>query len=109
MGDFGHQLIAILRTDARISVLAFAKKLRVSRGTIQNRIDKLEQSGVIVGYTVKFKPETEQHKIRAIMSIALIGNCSNEVQTALRGLPCIHTLHTTNDHWDLIAELRAEI
>lgn len=108
MDDTDRQLLALLRDNARISVIALAKKLHVSRGTVQNRITKLENSGVIVGYTVRLKPEAELHRIRAWMNIAVEGNSAVSVLQALRGEPNIHTLHTTNGRWDVIAELRAD-
>ena len=108
MDDTDRQLLALLRDNARIPVIALAKKLHVSRGTVQNRISKLEESGVIVGYTVRLKPEAELHRIRAWMNIAVEGNNAVSVLQALRGEPNIHTLHTTNGRWDVIAELRAD-
>ena len=108
MDDTDRQLLALLRDNARIPVIALAKKLHVSRGTVQNRISKLEESGVIVGYTVRLKPEAELHRIRAWMNIAVEGNNAVSVLQALRGEPSIHTLHTTNGRWDVIAELRAD-
>lgn len=108
MDDTDRQLLALLRDNARISVVTLAKKLHVSRGTVQNRITKLENNGVIVGYTVRLKPEAELHRIRAWMNIAVEGNSAVNVLQALRGEPNIHTLHTTNGRWDVIAELRAD-
>ena len=108
MDDTDRQLLALLRDNARIPVIALAKKLHVSRGTVQNRISKLEESGVIVGYKVRLKPEAELHRIRAWMNIAVEGNNAVSVLQALRGEPNIHTLHTTNGRWDVIAELRAD-
>ena len=108
MDDTDRQLLALLRDNARIPVIALAKKLHVSRGTVQNRISKLEESGVIVGYTVRLKPEAELYRIRAWMNIAVEGNNAVSVLQALRGEPNIHTLHTTNGRWDVIAELRAD-
>ena len=103
-----HELIGLLRDDARISVVTLAKKLKLARATIQNRIAKLERDGTIVGYTVKLKPDVEAHRIRAIMCIAVEGNRAAEVRHALTGMPNVIALHTTNGRWDLIAELRAE-
>ena len=74
MSDTDRQLIALLRDNARMSVTELAQRLRVSRATVQNRIDKLEQGGVIIGYTVRLKPEAEAHRIRAWMGIAVEGN-----------------------------------
>ncbi|AOY91541.1 AsnC family transcriptional regulator [Cupriavidus sp. USMAA2-4] len=108
MDDTDRQLLSLLRDDARTPVTALAKALRVSRATVQNRIAKLEQDGVIVGYTVRLKPEAEPHRIRAWMTVAVEGNKSREVLQALRGEPNVQALHTTNGRWDIIAELRAD-
>ena len=108
MNDTDRQLLALLRDDARMSVTELAKKLRVSRATVQSRLAKLEESGVIAGYTIRLKPEAEAHRIRAWMGIAVEGNKAPAVLQALRGEPGVHTLHTTNGRWDIVAELRAD-
>ncbi|AUH51660.1 AsnC family transcriptional regulator [Chromobacterium sp. ATCC 53434] len=108
MNDTDRQLLALLRDDARMSVTALARKLRVSRATVQNRIARLEGGGIIVGYTVRLKPEAEAHRIRAWMGIAVDGNKAAAVMQALRGDPNVHTLHSTNGRWDILAELRAD-
>ena len=108
MDDIDHQLLALLRSDARIPILSLAQKLRLSRTTVQKRIDKLENSGVILGYTIKVKSDAEPHQIRAQMNIALEGNSAQAVHAALRALPHVYSLHTTNGKWDVIAEIRAD-
>jgi len=108
MSDTDRQLIALLRDNARMSVTELAQRLRVSRATVQNRIDKLEQSGVIIGYTVRLKPEAEGHRIRAWMGIAVEGNRTPAVLQALRGEPHVYALHSTNGRWDIVTELRAD-
>ena len=108
MDDIDRQLIALLRDNARMPVVALAKKLRVARATVQNRIAKLESDGTIVGYTVRLRPEAEAHRIRAMMSIAIDGPHGDEVRRALRGQPNVVALHTTNGRWDMLAELRAD-
>lgn len=108
MDDVDQRLIALLRGDARASIAALAKSLRVSRGTVQNRLKKLQASGTIVGYTVRLKPQAEQHRIRALMTIAVEGNRTDAVLAALRGHPAVEALHSTNGRWDVVAELRAD-
>lgn len=108
MNDTDRQLLALLRDDARMSVTTLAEKLRVSRATVQSRINKLEEAGVIVGYTVRLKPEAETHRIRAWMGIAVEGNKAPSVLQALRGDLNVQTLHSTNGRWDIVTELRAD-
>ena len=108
MDDIDQQLIGLLRNDARASLVSLAKALRVSRATVQNRINRLETNGTIVGYTVRLRPEVQAHRIRALTTIAVEGNRGDAVIRTLRGDPAVQTLHTTNGRWDIVAELRAE-
>ncbi|MEI6661226.1 MAG: Lrp/AsnC family transcriptional regulator [Comamonadaceae bacterium] len=108
MDETDQKLISLLRQDARLTVAALASKLRVSRGTVTNRIRRLEDDGIIVGYTVRLRPDVQHNTIKAWMSIAVDGNQTRAVIASLLGEPGVATLHDTNGRWDLLAELRAE-
>ena len=108
MDETDHQLSALLRQNARLSVAALAARLGVSRGTVTNRMRRLEDDSVIVGYTVRLRPDVPQSEIKAWMSIAVEGNQTRSVIASLLGEPGVATLHDTNGRWDLLAELRAE-
>ena len=105
MDDLDQQLIALLRQDARLSVADLAHKLKVSRGTVTNRLRKLEDTQVIVGYTVRLKPEAQTERIRAWMGVLVEGNQTRLVIASLLGEPAVSALHDTNGRWDLLAEL----
>ena len=107
MDSLDQQLIGLLRGDARLSVATLAHRLKVSRGTVSNRIARLEKDGVIVGYTVRLRPDAQPNDIRAWMGIAVAGNETRSVIASLLGEPGVATLHDTNGRWDLLAELRA--
>ena len=108
MDEIDHQLLSLLRQDARLPVASLAAKLDVSRGTVTNRIRRLEDASVIVGYTVRLRPDVQQSQIKAWMSIAVEGNQTRTVIASLLGEPGVATLHDTNGRWDLLAELRAD-
>ena len=108
MDSLDQQLIAQLRHNARQSVATLAHKLKVSRGTITNRLARLEAEGIITGYTVQLRPDSQPNEIRAWMSIAVSGNETRSVIASLLGEPGVARLHDTNGRWDLLAELRAE-
>jgi DNA-binding Lrp family transcriptional regulator len=105
MDDLDHRLIAALRSNARASLADLAKRLGVSRGTVQNRLNRLVENDVILGFTVRLKSGEASDRIRAIMMIEVSGKSTRKVVQALRGLPQIHTLHSTNGAFDLIAEI----
>ena len=101
------QLIAILKTDGRASVSKLANLLKVSRGTVQNRIDKLINSGAILGFTIRAHDEITSDSVKAVMMIEVVGKSTTQVIAKLKGIPQLEKLHTTNGAWDLVAELRA--
>jgi DNA-binding Lrp family transcriptional regulator len=108
MDAVDQKLISLMRIDARTSVATLAQKLGVSRGTVTNRITKLEDAGIIVGYTVRLRPDAKPNEISAWMSIVVEGNQTRQVIASLLGEPGVATLHDTNGRWDLLAELRAQ-
>jgi DNA-binding Lrp family transcriptional regulator len=107
MDDTDRALIALLRKDARTSVATLAAKLGVARGTVTNRLRKLEDAHVIVGYRVQLRPDAEPDQIRAWMGVRVEGNQTRAVIASLLGEPGVAELHDTNGRWDLLAELRA--
>jgi len=105
MDELDQQLISLLRHDARLSVADLAHKHKVSRGTVTNRLRKLEDQQVILGYTVRLRPESQPERIRAWMGIQVEGNQTRRVIASLLGEPGVCALHDTNGRWDLLAEL----
>lgn len=106
--DLDRRLLALLREDGRASTAALAERLKVSRGTVQNRIDRLQRSGLLVGFTIKLRNELDNSGIRAITMIELRGGASDVVIAALRQIPEAVRVHTTNGRWDLVVEIHTE-
>jgi len=105
MDELDQRLIACLRDDARAPTTALAKALGISRTTVQSRIDRLRASGVLLGFTVRLQPEAMPDRVRALTSIEVEGPRSEAVLKALRAIPAVTAVHTTNGRWDLVAEL----
>jgi DNA-binding Lrp family transcriptional regulator len=108
LDELDHQLLSLLRLQARTPTATLARKLGVSRGTVANRLARLEASGVIVGYSVQLRPDAQPSEIRAWISIAVEGDKTRDVVKRLLGEPSVSSLHDTNGRWDLLAEVHAE-
>ena len=102
-----RDLISLLRTDARAPISQLAQALKVSRGTVQNRLDRLISSGAIIGFTIRASASVDDGAIRAIMLIEVTGKSTYKIISKLRGLPELQKVHTTNGAWDLVAEIQA--
>ena len=103
--DLDRKLLALLRADSRTPAATLAARLKVSRGTVQNRIARLQAEGVIQAFTVRTRPEADARRVRAVMSIAIEGERSAAVIRKLKGFPAVDRIYTTNGRWDLIVEL----
>lgn len=108
LDETNRQLISLLRKDARMPVAELAKRLGVSRATVQNRMQKLKDEGVILGYTVKLGTELTEAPIRASMSIQAASSEEESVIARLRGHPNVRRVHHTTGRWDLIAEIHTD-
>ncbi|MGF1765467.1 Lrp/AsnC family transcriptional regulator [Aliivibrio kagoshimensis] len=103
-----RQLISLLRSNARMPIVSLAKQLKVSRATVQNRIIKLEKEGIILGYSIKIKPEVETHPIKSLMNISVEAKNELKVIGSLQAYPEVVAIHHTSGHWDLIAVITTE-
>ena len=108
MDELDHRLVAMLREDARAPVSGLAQRLKVSRATVQARIDRMIARGDIAGFTVRVRPEAEARRVRAVMMVAIEGERSAAVTKALSALPQVSAVHTTNGRWDLVVDLETD-
>lgn len=105
--DLDRRIIAHLRGDGRASLSKLSDALGVARGTVQNRLDRLLETGTLLGFTVRVREDYDVNTVHAVMMIEVVGKSTTQVIRRLRGMPEIYTLHTTNGNWDLVANIRA--
>ena len=103
-----QELIALLREDGRAPVAKLATILNVTRATVQARLDRLLDSGAVLGFTIRAREDHGTDGVRAIMMIEVSGKSTTAVVKRLRGLPELRSLHSTNGKWDLVAQLSAK-
>lgn len=96
-------LLSLLREDARAPTAAIARRLQLSRTTVQSRMERLERAGVIAGYTVRVSDDHELERIRALIMITVFPKQAPAVVEALRQMPGVRALHSVNGAWDLVA------
>lgn len=106
--DLDKRLIALLREDGRAPVSKLASVLGVTRATVQNRLDRLIDSGAVLGFTIRAREDYGPDVVRAFMMIEVSGHSTTRVIRSLRGIAALRQLHSTNGKWDLVAELSAD-
>lgn len=105
--ELDRQIIAHLRVDGRVSLAKLSDALGVARGTVQNRLDRLTETGTLLGFTVRVREDYDDRAVHAVMMIEVMGKSTTQVIRKLRGIAEISSLHTTNGNWDLVANIRA--
>ena len=105
MDETDHRILAALRHNARASLSEIAGALAISRATVRARIERMQMSGEIVGFTVVTKADSATALVRGLMMIGIEGRGADRIIRQLRGIPEITAIHTTNGRWDLIVEI----
>ncbi len=96
-------LLSLLRDNARASTAQIARRLNLSRTTVQSRIERLEREGVISGYTVRVHDDYERGHIRAHIMITVHPKQMTSVVASLRAMPEVRLLQSVSGAYDLIA------
>ena len=107
LDDLDRALLARLGSDARTPVSALATTLGVARGTVQTRITRLLDGGVIRRFTVELDPTVDEQAVRAITLVQVSGATARAVAKAVGAIPEVRALHSTNGklHCGSLAEL----
>lgn len=105
MDETDQKLIACLRHNARASLSELSLTLGLSRTTIRTRMERLESSGVILGYSVVLRDDTAVSPVRGLTFLRIEGRRTDQVLRRLNGLPAVQAVHSTNGAWDLIVTL----
>lgn len=96
-------LLSILRENARLSTADIARRLGLSRTTVQSRIERLEREGVIAGYTVRTGDDYARGRVRAHILITVLPKQMPAVVRALHAMPEVRSLHSVAGDHDLVA------
>ncbi|MGV1832902.1 Lrp/AsnC family transcriptional regulator [Agrobacterium vitis] len=102
-----RELLALLGENARAPVATLAKKLSLSRTTVQARLERLEREGIIVGYGVRLSDEYSSSLVRAHILITIAPKALSQVTSSLEKVKAVIALHSVSGTFDLIAIIEA--
>ena len=102
------QLIALLQDNARRPVSELARELGLSRSTVQGRIRKLEQEGIVRGYSVALGEEYLSSQVAAHVWIKVQQKLTASICRQLRAMPQTRSLYAVSGDYDLIAMIQSD-
>ena len=105
MDDLDRNIIALLRADARLSLAMLARRLKVARSTIQARLERLEDSGTIAGYTLKLGQGADPNRLRATVLLTIEPRTQAALLTRLKSISEVERVYTTSGRVDLLLQI----
>lgn len=108
LDDVDRMLISKLSENARISISSLAQELKMARTTVQARIDRLEDSGTIMAYTIRIDKSVLERQIKATVLVQVAPKATLELIERLKNEPSVEVVHTTSGRFDLTIQLSAE-
>jgi DNA-binding Lrp family transcriptional regulator len=100
-------LVAALRASPRAGVLELSRTLRVARGTVQARLDRLERDGVITGYGPDVDVAAAGYPVQAFVTLEIAQGALDDVAAELAALPAVLEAHATTGSSDVLCRLAA--
>lgn len=107
LSDKDRELLSLLSENARMSVAELARRLDLSRTTVQARLERLEGQGVIAGYQVRLSDGFQSGLIRAHVMITIAPKALAAVTSELNAIREVSALYSVNGPYDLIAIVAA--
>ena len=107
MDDLDRNILALLGADARMSVATLARRLKVARSTIQARLERLETTGIIAGYTLKLGEEARQGRLRASVLLTIEPRAQAGILSRLKSIAEVERVFTTSGRFDLLMQIAA--
>ena len=107
MDDLDRAIVGLLSADARVSLATMARRLKVARSTVQARLERLETTGVIAGYTVKLGEAAKAGRLRATALLEVDLRAHAGIIARLRAIPEIERIVSTSGRVDLMLQIAA--
>lgn len=108
ISDKDRELIAVLAENARENTAAIARRLGLSRSTVQSKIDRLEEGGIIKGYGIRLSDDYEKGLVRAHILVTIGAKTLPRITAELANLPEVQSVHSVSGNFDLIVMVAAE-
>ncbi len=102
-----RRLIGALRRGGRLTNADLARRLGMARGTVQLRLRRLVDTGVITGWGPDLHPRATDHGVLAFVTLSIAQGAHDAVVAALAALPEVLEVHVVTGEGDLLCRLAA--
>lgn len=104
--DLDARLIGLLAAEPRIGVLECSRRLGVARGTVQARLDRLQERGVIRGFGPEIDPAALGYRVTAFVTLQIRQAGGHDpVAERLAAIPEVIEVHTITGSGDMLCRI----
>ncbi len=107
MDELDRTILGLLGADARMSIATLARRTKVARSTIQARLERLETTGTIAGYTLKLGENVRADRLRATVLLTIEPRAQAAILTRLKSVAEVERAFTTSGRFDLMLQIAA--
>jgi DNA-binding Lrp family transcriptional regulator len=106
LDDVDRAIVAVLREDGRISMRALAARLHISRAGAYMRVQRLEEAGVITGYTARVDPQRYGYGLSAYVYLKIAQPAWKQLRTRLMTIPEVEHAALVSGDTDIVLLVR---
>jgi DNA-binding Lrp family transcriptional regulator len=106
LDSIDRQILAVLLADGRSSVREVAERARIGRATAYNRIQRLQQTGVIRGFTVVLDPRKAGAGLAAYVYVKIDQHAWRTLGRLVAALPGVEHVALVSGEFDLLVLVR---
>lgn len=107
LDELDRRLLLCVAEHPRAGVMELARQLEVARGTVQARMEKLQQRGVVTGYGPDLDLRSIGYDVVAFVTLEISQGALEAVVAHLSTLPEVLEVHTTTGPGDLLCRVVA--
>ncbi|WP_254768066.1 Lrp/AsnC family transcriptional regulator [Salinilacihabitans rarus] len=108
LDDTDRAILRILQENARTPFSEIARRIDMSSATVHDRVNRLEEAGVIEGYHARVDPKAVGLDISAIVGLRVEQGRETDTLEALAGIEGVQEVHLTTGEWDVMMRVYAE-
>jgi DNA-binding Lrp family transcriptional regulator len=106
LDEVDRAIIAALRQDGRLSMRALADRVHISRAGAYTRVQRLEDAGVITGYTVQVDPQRYGHGLSAYVHLKIAQPAWKQLRTRLMTIDEVEHAALVSGETDIVLLVR---
>ena len=108
LDEIDKKIIKVLEDDARTSLRKISKLVKVSLGTVSNRVKRMERNGVIKGYSVILDPDQIGWELNVVIGLRIQKGRLIEIQERIAKDSRVHGVYDVTGDFDSMVIARAK-